>query len=47
VFTQFGVDAVHLVAAHEVQPHTIGEGVGEDVDDHPPLVRNVRSSGTP
>ena len=29
---QLGAGAVDLIAAHEVQPHAVGEGLGEDVD---------------
>ena len=29
---QLGARTVDLIAAHEVQPHAVGEGLGEDVD---------------
>jgi hypothetical protein len=32
VLAQFGAGAIDLIAAHEVQPHAVGEGLGEDID---------------
>jgi hypothetical protein len=37
VLTQLGARAVHLIAADEVQPHPVSEGLGEDVDGQLPL----------
>jgi hypothetical protein len=44
---QLGARSVHLVAADEVQPHAVGQGLGEDVGGQLALGRNTRSSGRP
>ena len=37
VLAQLGAGAVDLIAAHEVQPDAVGDGLGEDVDGQLPL----------
>jgi hypothetical protein len=44
---QLAAAAVHLVAAHEVQPDAVSERLGGQAMASCPLVRNPRSSGSP
>src|SRR5262245_47126567 len=44
---QFGAAAIDLVAAQEVDPGAVSEGLGADIDGQLPLVRNTKSSGRP
>jgi hypothetical protein len=47
VLAQLSARAVDLIAAHEVQPHAVGEGLGRMSMASWPLVRKTRSSGRP